>query len=171
MTDDEQVDVVDEKNIVLRSVSKTQAHKEGLLHRTVISQYINAKREWVLVRQASDRQDAGQFVSPTGGHVQSGETEDDAVKREAMEEMGVDAIDLKPVGKAIFRRTVGWKDENHYFVAYEIYGEKDPVLNHESVEWRRFTEDELRSELRAHPDIFGAAFHFIIDQFYPQLKS
>ena len=168
---EEQVDVVDDHDNVLHPVSKTTAHKEGLLHRTVISQYINNQREWVLVRQASDRQDAGQFVSPTGGHAQAGESEDEALKREALEEMGVDVVDFKLIGKKIFRRTVGWKDENHYFVVYEVFGEKDPILNEESVEWKRFTEDQLKSELRNNPDMFGAAFHVVIDEFYPHLKS
>jgi isopentenyl-diphosphate delta-isomerase len=168
---EEQVDVVDDHDNVMQSISKTDAHKEGLLHRTVISQYINRKREWVLVRQASDRQDAGQFVNPTGGHAQAGESEDEALKREALEEIGVDVVDFKLVGKKIFRRTVGWKDENHYFIVYEIYGENDPVLNEESVEWKRFTEDELTSELQQNPNMFGTAFHVVIDEFYPHLKS
>jgi len=33
-----------------------------------------------MVKQASDKQDAGQYVSPVGGHVTSGETDIEALK-------------------------------------------------------------------------------------------
>lgn len=166
---EEYVDIVDTNDNVLHSVSKTQAHKEGLLHRTVIAEYINSNREWILVKQAADRQDPGQYVSPTGGHVQSGESEDEALKREAKEEMGINIKDFKLVGKSIYRRTVGEKDENHYFIVYEIYGDDEVALNHESVAWERFTEEQLRVDLKENPDKFGAAFHFVVERFYSHL--
>lgn len=42
MTDGEMVDVVNEDGGVLESVLKSDAHKRGLLHKTVISEVIDS---------------------------------------------------------------------------------------------------------------------------------
>ena len=87
MDDEEAVDIVDENCKVLFSVPKSEAHEKGLLHRTVIAEIKDNQGRWLLVRQASHKQDAGQFVSPVGGHVKSGETAEEALKREVLEEV------------------------------------------------------------------------------------
>ncbi len=86
---DEIVDVVNENNKVLYQITKTEAHQKGLLHRTVIAEIKDTKGRWTLVKQASDRQDAGQYVSPVGGHARAGETEEETLKRGAFEEAGL----------------------------------------------------------------------------------
>ena len=63
MSNDEIVDVVDETGEVLRQAGKHEAHKQGWLHKTVIG-YLKYGDDWALVCQASDRQDAGQWVAP-----------------------------------------------------------------------------------------------------------
>ena len=45
------------------------------------------------------------------------------------------------------------------------------MLNDESVEARKFTNQELRGELRNNPKIFGDAFFEIIKKFYPSLLN
>ena len=60
------VDIVNEKDEVLGSCSKEECHEKGILHRVIISQLIDSKGNWVLVKQASDRQDAGQFTAGNG---------------------------------------------------------------------------------------------------------
>lgn len=77
----EQVDIIDENLKVLYSCDKSEAHEKGLLHATVIAEVHNSKGEWMLVKQASDKQDAGQYVSPVGGHVAAGESFEDALRR------------------------------------------------------------------------------------------
>lgn len=165
----EQVDIVNEQDVVVDTVSKQEAHEKGLLHRTVIAEIINSKGEWTLVQQSSDRQDAGQFVSPVGGHVEAGETEDEAIKREANEEFGLVDFEFKLIGKKIFYREVKGRKENHYFVLYEIFSDQEPVLNEESVGFQRFSKVQLAKELKETPEKFGNAFHFVISTFYPDL--
>jgi isopentenyl-diphosphate delta-isomerase len=166
------VDIVNEKDEVIGSTSKEEAHKKGLLHRTVIAEVIGLDDGWTLIKQAGDRQDPGQFVSPIGGHVMAGETEDEAILREANEEYGLPRdIKFKLVGKKIFNRDACGRKENHYFILYEIYSDLKPVLNEESVAYERFSVDKLRKELKENPKKFGAAFHFIVETFYPFLKK
>ena len=166
----EYVDIVNENDEIIGRASKQEAHEKGLLHKTVVSEVINSEGKWTLVKQSSARQDAGQYVSPIGGHVKSGESEDEALKREAEEEYGLkDIFKFQLKGKKIFNREVLGRKENHYFTLYEIYTDKKPILNEESVGYEMFSPDELRTALKEDPSKFGAAFHFIVQTFYPFL--
>ena len=63
----ELLDIVNEDNEVLHQATRGEAHERGLLHRCVLAQLVNSQGEWTLVRQAADRQDAGQWVLPWAG--------------------------------------------------------------------------------------------------------
>lgn len=165
----EQVDIIDENLKVLYSCDKSEAHEKGLLHATVIAEVHNSKGEWMLVKQASDKQDAGQYVSPVGGHVAAGESFEDALRRETDEEVGIKDFGSKLVGKAIFNRKVRNKHENHYFILYEIYTDTLPTLNEESVEYEYFSPEELKQQYHENPSKFGDAFHFVVQTFYKDL--
>ncbi|MFO0704043.1 MAG: NUDIX hydrolase [Patescibacteria group bacterium] len=131
-----------------------------MLHRTVIAEVIGSDGKWTLVKQASDRQDAGQIVSPIGGHVQAGETIEDALKREANEEYGITGdFQFQLIGKKIFDREVLERYENHLFVLFEIYTDNPPKLNEEAVAFERFTKEELKSEV--HNNWTNLVQHFI----------
>lgn len=166
---EEMVDVVNENDDIVGVTSKSDAHQKGLLHRTVISEIIDRHGRFVLVLQSSDRQDAGQYVSPVGGHVKNGETENEALKREALEEVGLQDFEFHLVGKAIFNRTILRRQENHYFILYEIFSGEEIILNAESTSYKSFTKEELKQSIISTPEKFGAAFYFVLETFYPQL--
>lgn len=163
---DELVDIVDEDGRILRQATKVQAHRDGLLHKTTIG-YIRQGNNWVLVRQTSDRQDAGQLVAPVGGHVQAGESELDALRREAVEEIGAKVATHSLVGRArFFHRHVIGRDENHLFVVYEITVDGDLVLGAEADSVAAFTSEELKQALRETPQDFGDGLYFVFEHFY-----
>ena len=166
--DDELVDVVDENGYRQDTISKHEAHEKGLLHQCVVSEVIDSQGRWLLVKQASDRQDAGQYVSPIGGHVSAGESREDALIREAKEELGLADFSFEPTGETIYNRHVLNRQENHLFILYAIHSDAKPVLNHESESFRYFTESELRAAIQEHPEQFGDAFHFVIKSFFPK---
>lgn len=165
--DPEIVDIVTEDGTLLRTELKIEAHKQGLLHKTVIG-YLKYGDDWALVRQAADRQDAGQLVAPVGGHVKAGESELDALLRECEEEIGTRNITHKHIGTARFHRQVIGRDENHLFVVYEI-ATGDPIkLNKEAVAIERFTTPDLERAMAQRPGDFGDAYYFVLENFYPQ---
>lgn len=164
---DELVDIVDEAGAVLRQAGKHEAHKHGWLHKTVIG-YLRYGDDWALVCQASDRQDAGQWVAPVGGHVQAGETDLQALLREAEEEIGVKNLSHKHVGTVRFHRQVIGRDENHLFVVYEITTHDDIMLGPEAVDFKKFSARELKRIFQEEPNTFGNALHFAFEKLYPE---
>ncbi|MFZ6035013.1 MAG: NUDIX hydrolase [Patescibacteria group bacterium] len=166
----EKVDIVDENLKVLYQTTKQHAHDNGLLHPTVIAEVVNSKGEWLLVKQASHKQDPGQFVSPVGGHIGSGESHENALKREAEEEIGLNGeIEHEYVDRKIYVRKWEKGSENHFFIVYKIYSDKNPVLNDESVEYRWLKTDEIKKLLKENPNMFGYAFHFVVKNFFSKL--
>lgn len=164
--DQEVVDIVDEQGNVLRQALKTEAHKHGWLHKTVIG-YLKYGDDWALVRQAADRQDAGQLVAPVGGHVRAGEDDIAALLRESEEEIGIGSVIFRHIGTARFHRQVIGRDENHLFIVYEIETPEEVNLGSEAVAIERFTEDQLRQAMTERPQHFGDAYYFVLEKFYP----
>ena len=165
------VDIVDEKLNRLYQKSKQEAHKKGLLHRTVIAEVINSQGEWLLVKQAADRQDPGKYVSPVGGHMRAGESEIDSLKRETEEELGFKKFTYKRIGQVIYDRKVKDRQENHYFIIYEIYSDQKPMLNDESIAYKLFNVEKLKKQLKNNRKIFGDAFFPIIENFYQEFLA
>lgn len=164
---EELVDIVNKDDQVISTSSKREAHKKGLLHRTVIAEVIDEDGKWILVKQAPNKQDAGQYVSPIGGHVSAGETPEEALKREAAEECGLTSgFSYRLIGKKIYNREIIGRKENHYFILYEITSNEKIVLNEESVGYEKFSKRELKKQLKDNPKKFGAAFHFVFRTFY-----
>lgn len=158
---DELVDIVTPDGRLVRSTTKTKAHKEGLLHHVVIGVVRDTHGNRVVVRQNAHKQDAGQYVNPVGGHVSAGEDIEDAMRREIQEEIGWSQASLSPIGAALFRRTVIGRDENHFFNVFLIESAEPFVLNDESTEIRRMPAAEYRQLLAEHPELFGDAHHFV----------
>ncbi len=167
----EQVDVINEQGNVVGTVLKSIAHQQGLLHKTVIAELVNSRGEYCLVKQSSSKQDPGQFVSPVGGHVSAGESDEEALIRECQEECGITPTNYKLVGQTIFNREVIGRKENHLFIVYEIYTDQNPILNHESVEYKWFTIVEIKSLIKSKPDTFGAAWHHVFKNIFPEIYA
>ncbi len=163
---DELVDIVDEVNNPQYVITKREAHEKNLLHRTVIGELKTSDGRICLVRQTPDRQDPGQYVSPIGGHVKAGESEEDAFAREASEEIGITDFKFKLLGKKIFTREVIGRKENHYYVVFQITYDGDLNLGDEADAFEYFTRDQLDQEMTENPTKFGDSFKFIYQNFY-----
>lgn len=161
------VDICDRDGNILGSCTKKEAHQRGELHPCVIAELKDSEGNWVFVKQSDDRQDAGQLASAAGGHIQSGEKLNKALKREVGEELGISNFESKMIGTVVFNRKVNGKKENHLFYVYEISSDREPVLNEESVSIEKYSDDELKKLIKANPEHIGDALHFILENFYP----
>ncbi len=169
--DSEIVDIVDDNGKILYHIEKKVAHQKGLLHKTVIAEVRNPKDEFLLIKPYDHKQDAGQYVSPVGGHIKAGESNIKALKREVQEEIGINNFTFKFIGKAIFNRHILNRHENHYFYVYEIYTDETPKLGNEAESYKWFTREELRKTLKENSHDFGDAYFFVVKNFYPELLT
>lgn len=160
------IDIVNDNDEIIGSCLKEEAHKKGLLHRTVIAEIINSKGEWLLVRQTSHKQEPGKYVSPMGGHVKSKEKLVHAVKRELLEETGIKHYKSKYKGKLIYNVKIRNYRENHFYIVYEVYSNDRIVLGDESYDAKWFTIEELKEAIKETPEQFGKSFYAVIDNLY-----
>ena len=165
----EMVDIVDEKLNFLYRTSKGESHQKGSLHKCVIAEVINSKGEIMLARPRPHKQDPGQYVSPVGGHVTSGETDEEALKREVKEEIGISNFTYKLKGKAIYNRFVIGRQENHYFILYEIFTDEKPQLGDEAESYKWFTKSELKKAIKENKKDFGDSYFVVLNNFYKDL--
>ncbi len=93
----ELVDIVDEQDNIIGKTTRQEAHKKGLLHRTVHILILNSDGN-IFIHKRSPKLtiNPGLWTSSAAGHVASGQTYLEAAKRELGEELGVES-ELKEV--------------------------------------------------------------------------
>ncbi|MFM7069951.1 MAG: NUDIX hydrolase [Actinomycetes bacterium] len=96
---DELVEEVDVDGRVLRVVPRWQMRRERLRHRCTFV-VVRSSRSEVLIHQRSATKDLwpGRWDIAAGGVVQAGEPWEVAARPELAEELGVDGVDLSPLG-------------------------------------------------------------------------
>ena len=106
----EMFDVVDEGDRVLRSEPRDFVHVNNLRHRAVHMLLFNSAGELYLQKRSiwKDR-NPGRWDSSAAGHVDSGESYIESARRELREELGIEAPDLKPVGRLTPCEENGWE--------------------------------------------------------------
>jgi len=99
----ERVDLVDENDVVIGSVTRLEAHEQGLLHRAVHVLLFDRAGSLILQKRSeSARFNPGCWTSTISGHVGEGETYEIAAHREVTEELGLaESPRLEKIGKAV----------------------------------------------------------------------
>ena len=85
--------VVNEKDEVIGTMPKAEAHKNGTLHRIAVTYVENSKGE-ILIQNRAD----GYLDHSSAGHVDPGESYEEAARRELSEELGIASVVLKRIG-------------------------------------------------------------------------
>jgi len=89
--DEELIEVVTEKGEVIKVVPRSEIHGDpSLLHKVVHVLVFNSKEDLLLQKRSMSKDVApGKWDTSVGGHVNAGETLEEAVMREMEEELGI----------------------------------------------------------------------------------
>jgi len=117
---DEVFPLVDENDVVIGAVSRDEVHARDLRHRAIHVMLFNQAGETFLQKRSiwKDRNPA-QWDSATAGHVDAGESYEQAARRELMEEIGAEVGELTPVCKLGCGPETGWEFLQIYRAEHE----------------------------------------------------
>ncbi|MGZ4762718.1 MAG: NUDIX hydrolase [Ilumatobacteraceae bacterium] len=98
---DELVDIVDDNDMVIASVTRAEMRAKRLQHRSVGIVVLSSDGRLLIHRRSLDKDIwPGWWDIAAGGVVTAGETYEDAAQRELAEELGVADVDLHYVGQS-----------------------------------------------------------------------
>lgn len=151
----EPLDVLAEDGRVLEARAREEVHRLGLLHRCVHVFVLDPEGRLWLQRRALDRRLwPGLWTSSASGHLDAGEAEADAARRELREELG---LDLAPRRVAEFRHRDA--EENEVAGLWEARTAARPAPGPEVMEVRAVARAELAAWRAREPGAFAPSFH------------
>ena len=117
---EEMFPIVNESDEVIGSAPRDEVHARGLRHRAIHVQIFNHAGEVFLQKRSiwKDRS-PGKWDSSTAGHVDAGESYEQAARRELMEEIAVEVGALTPVCKLGCGPETGWEFLQIYRAEHE----------------------------------------------------
>jgi isopentenyldiphosphate isomerase len=138
--------LVNSEGVVVGKASRRECHNHSfLLHPVVHLHVFNSKGELYLQKRSMDKDiQPGKWDTSVGGHVDFGETIDDALRREVFEELGITAYEPVFIFRYTFRSEFEYELVNTYRTVYdgELYPNPDEI-----TEGSFWTLDEIRVNL------------------------
>jgi isopentenyl-diphosphate delta-isomerase type 1 len=107
----ERLNEVDENDQVIGTRTRGELHRLGLRHRAVHILVFNSRNELFLQKRSASKDiNPGLWDTSAAGHVDLGESYDEAARRELNEELGVDdAPPIQPIFKLPSSPETGWE--------------------------------------------------------------
>lgn len=152
---------VDENDTVIGSGTKQEIWSKGIWHRIVRIYLINSDGELLITKRAEHLASCpGMWNDSASGHVDAGESYDEAANRELEEELHVKGITLKQVEKvkhADMEEIDKIKNRFHMIYVGRFDGSVDFDPN-EVAESRWVTAEELNAWVQNRPSEFTEGF-------------
>ena len=157
---EEWFDVVDRSDTVIGRASREEVHRNGLLHRSAHLLVFDGSGR-VLLQKRSEGKDRfpGCWDSSVSGHVDSGESYDQCIVREAMEEIG---ILLEDTPERLFKIDACEETDQEFSWVYRTHFEGPFAPNEEEIsEIGWFTADEANHLVKTDPENVSPSFALI----------
>lgn len=150
--------IVDEDGNITGKALRSVCHngKSMLLHPVVHLHLFNTRGELFLQKRAKTKDiQPGKWDTSVGGHISPGETPDEALMREATEELGLKNFTPEYLGKYVWESS----RERELVYSYSTISDVLPVINKDEIEDGRFwTIEEIK--LSIGKDVFTPNFEY-----------
>ena len=137
----EKVILVDERDNIVGTMEKLEAHRQGVLHRAFSILLFNSKGEILLQKRAASKyHSGGLWTNACCSHPLPEESMEQATRRKLKQEMGID-LQTEFAYKFIYKATLDHGLTEHELdYVYTAIFDGDPVINTEEVEAWKFVD-------------------------------
>ena len=168
---EEKVILVDKEDNQIGTMPKLEAHERALLHRAFSVFIFNEKGELMLQRRALHKYHSpGLWTNTCCSHQRVGETNIEAGKRRLYEEMGF-SCELEDtfwfIYKASFDNGLTEHELDHVMIGK--YDGEPKINPAEVAEYKWMTLDDLKTDMKEHPEKYTAWFKIIFQEYDQRL--
>ncbi|MGL4410654.1 MAG: isopentenyl-diphosphate Delta-isomerase [Bacteroidales bacterium] len=172
-TPEDRVVLVDEYDNVIALCQKTEAHKRGVLHRAVSVFIINSSGEWLIQRRANEKYHSpGLWSNTCCTHPLPWESYHSAAMRALKKEMGM-VSEVEYLFDFIYKAELEGNMIEHE-LDHVFFGVSDdnPIVNENEVsQYRYIKQDELKSSIEKHPEMYTEWFKLVFDRVSKELVT
>jgi isopentenyl-diphosphate delta-isomerase len=148
-------DVVDADDTVIGQATRSEVHAQNLLHRAANIFVFNTIGQ-ILLQKRSETKDQFPlcYTSSASGHLDAGETYEQAAIRELEEELGL-KCPLEHLGKLPASANTAYE----HSVLFRTVTDEEPVLHPEEIENVKYCDiKEIESMIVRSPELFAPPF-------------
>ncbi len=162
---EEYVVLVDEKDNVIGTMEKIEAHRKGVLHRAFSVFVFNSEGELILQQRAVGKYHSpGLWTNTCCSHPRLNEELEGAAHRRMQEEMGFDCP-LTYGFNFIYMKQVGDLIEHELDHVWLGFSDSEPVPDPDEVQgWQYMTPQKIRNKIDDQPEIFTEWFKICFEE-------
>lgn len=129
--------LVNEEGKVIGKATRSQCHNGSkVLHPVIHLHIFNSTGELFLQKRAQTKDiQPGKWDTAVGGHIDWGETVEEALYREAREELGIEAFNPIPIGKYLFESEIERELVYSFKTNYDDPFQIDPIELEDARFW------------------------------------
>lgn len=171
--EEEKVILVNEQDQPIGLMGKLEAHEKAILHRAFSVFVLNEQNEIMLQQRAAQKYHSPLLWTNTCcSHQRAGESNIEAGTRRLFEEMGF-STEMKELFHFIYKAPFdnGLTEHELDHVMIGRYNGKPNINLEEVASWKWMSIEDIKSDMKTHPEHYTVWFKIIFDEFYHYLEE